>query len=123
MTQITDKVYAVEVPDDAKDIKILKGQPEILDYDYPGKSGERDTQWLNAMIDLPPGTWRFLFTTKTAKEEDARKAVKELPVGARWMNYNGDYPVWYHTARESLHSLLRSKGLDDKNNYALIEKL
>lgn len=111
MKQLTDKVTAMPIPDGAEGV-YFDGRASIGFY----LNGEL------RFIHLPPGTWRFLFATKTATEEDASKVVRELPVGARYENYNGDYPIWYHTGRESLRSLLRSKGLDDKNNYAIIEK-
>lgn len=104
MIQLTDKVWAVEVPDD------------VIDFKNFIKRVKDDT------VVVPAGRAHFICTNKTAIEEDARKVVRELPVGARYENYNGDYPVWYHTGRDSLHSLLRSKGLDPNKNYALIEK-
>lgn len=119
MTQITGNIWAEGIPADATDIVIHNDPPKIV---FSSKIQD-PAQCGGDMISLPPGTYRFLFTTKTATEEDARKVVRELPVGARYENYNGDYPVWYHTGKESLHSLLRSKNLDPKNNYALIEKM
>lgn len=119
MTQITDKVFAAEVPDDASNFRF--GKSERLKYKL-FYSTTLDYFAGSQFIELPPGTWRFLFTTKSATEEDARKVVRELPVGARYENYAGDYPVWYHTGKESLRSLLRSKGLDPNKNHALIEK-
>lgn len=116
MIKLTDKVWAEAIPADASPyiLDSANGKGQGLFWTQPGV---QSPPW----IDLPPGTYRFLFTTKTATEDQARKVVRELPVGARYENYNGDYPVWYHTAKESQKSLLRSKGLDDKNNYALIE--
>lgn len=110
MTQLTNNIYAVQVPDDFEATQITEW---TLYYKSSGRS---------YLIGLPPkGSWQYLFTTKGCSEEDARKVVKELPVGQRYENYSGDYPVWYHTARESLQSLLRSKGLDDKKNYAILK--
>lgn len=105
MTHLTDKYFAVEAPD------------KVIDFKSFVKSLK------NEEADIDVGKVQFLFTTGTATEEDARKVVRELPVGARYENYSGDYPVWYHTGEESLTSLLRSKGLDENKNFALIEKL
>lgn len=74
-------------------------------------------------ISLPPGNWEIIRTTKECTEEQAKEMVKELPVGQRWHNYNGDPPVWWHSAKESLRSLLISKGLDVNKNYVLIKKV
>lgn len=124
MIQLTDKVYAVEVPLNSKKhhISFTGKIATSIDQSIFFKHEDEDEldEW--TFRDLPPGSCRFLFATKTVTEEDARKVVRELPVGARWMNYNGDYPVWYHTGKESLRSLIRSKGLDPNKNYALIEK-
>lgn len=118
MTQLTDKIWAVEVPNDASpyilDSANNKGQG--LFWTQPGV---QSPPWK----DLPPGTWRFLFTTKTATEEDARKVVAAH--GKHFRDYVRKFykmPLTVFTALESLSSLLRSKGLDDKN-YALIEKI
>lgn len=126
MVQLTNNKYAMDVPSMAFGFMVNNCAKESeLMYMLSMSDIADDDNAEETLITkpLPPGTWRFLSTTKTATEEDARKVVRELPVGARWMNYSGDYPVWCHTGKESLHSLLRSKGLDDKNNYALIEKM
>lgn len=122
MIQLTDKVYAVKVPDGAADIIIEDNRLRYFFLTF------------EPMVDLPPGTWRLLFTTKTATEEDARKVVRSSDwhfpeKHYRYVDYKHPYDrenkqrrgEGYGTALESLHSLLRSKGLDDKN-YALIEK-
>lgn len=116
MTQLTDKVFAVEVPDGAENVRVsqLIGTPKLF-ADIPG------ALWA---VKLPPGTYRFLFTTGTATEEDARKVVGEAP----WVNYipqnllDMDSRCWLGTGIECMHSLLRLKNLDLKNNYAIIEK-
>lgn len=118
MTRLTHSIWAEDIPIDATDIVIHNGPPKIV---FSSKIQD-PAQCGGDMICLPPGAYRFLFATKAATEEEARKVVRELPVGARYENYSGDYPVWYHTAKESLTSLLRAKGLDENKNYALIEK-
>lgn len=115
--QITDKHWAVEVPDDAEEFSIDMDEEESTLYYFNGANID------STAICLPEGSWQFLFTTKEATEEDARKIVTELPVENRYENYNGDYPVWWHTAKESIRSLLKSKGCDTNKNYAIIEKL
>lgn len=105
MTQLNDRIWAIGILD------------TVINFKSFAKAVK------NEDADVPVGRFQFLFTTKTATEEDAKKMVRELPVGARYENYNGDFPVWYHTCKESLKSLLRSKGLDPNKNYAIIEKL
>jgi hypothetical protein len=122
MTQLNNEHYAVKVPEGAKDFKILKGQPEVLDYEYPGQNRERDTQWLNAMIDLPPGSYTFLFCTSEATEEQARKVV--LKDGIFCRNYsvkNDGHPFgWTDDPLESLETLLASKGCE--GNWAVVRR-
>lgn len=121
MTQLTDKVFAVEVPDDAKNFRFGKSERlkaklfynTTLDY-FAGSQ----------FIDLPPGTWRFLFTTNQATEEDARKVVEPYTLrgNIRYTDFTHEY-MWCDNAKDSLNSLLRSKDLDPKKNYAIIEKM
>lgn len=137
MIQITDKVYAVEVPQD----KTCKPEGMTFANFYPHASKEVDEIiWIkcngNSFTQkIPPGSWRYLFTTKTATEEDARRVVLSsewyFPDGhTRYVDYAHPYDtkfkqqwgIGFGTALESLASLLRSKGLDDKRNYSLIEK-
>lgn len=105
MIQLTDKVWAVEMPDKVNDFKSFV---ECV------KNDEADTD---------VGKFQFLFATKTAIEEEARKAVDEHKIrgNVRYEDYTREY-MWQETALESLHSLLRSKGLDPNKNYAIIEK-
>lgn len=136
MTKLTDKIWAVEVPQwqDAE----LHFQPSIEDMlnDRPGMS--ELIIWYTAKACGSPkikmtaklpmtGSYRFLFTTKTATEEDARKVVAKLNNGVyhdyAYSHFDpcDEYAPCYLSALESLHSLLRSKSLDPENNYALIE--
>lgn len=108
MTQLMDNVWAIKVPGQVKD---------FMSFMEGVKNGDADT---------PDGKFQFLFTTATATEEDAKKAVESIPCGRKkiykGVNDNGN-EVWYESPLKSLASLLRSKNLDPQNNYALIEKL
>lgn len=77
------------------------------------------------------GTWRFLFTTKTATEEDAASVVQIISNGKisgrpQYRRYDRDNELparmWTRDSRHSLETLLRSKELDPNKNYGLIEK-
>lgn len=129
MVQLTDKVYAVEVPEGSSAFKIIPHlvRNAISEMDAIKLVWECE-QITHSWATLPPGTWRFLFTTKMATEDDARKVVKNY--GGKYTDYEAteeDYRLqdiyWYDNALQSLSSLLRSKGLDPDKNYALIEKL
>lgn len=120
MIQITDKTTAMPIPEGAERV-YFDGRASIGFY----LNGEL------RFIHFPPGTWRFLFTTKTATEEEARKVM--VPLNSPFLKGDKRYKDYtipqshtiadaVCTALESLASLLRSKGLDPKNNYALIEK-
>lgn len=139
MTQLTDKVGAMDVPSMAFgfDINNYADESELM-YMLSMSDIADDENAEETLITkpLPPGTWRFLFTTKTATEEDARKVVRSSEwhfpeKHARYVDYKFPFDRenkqrWgegFGSAIESLHSLLRSKGLDENKNYALIEKL
>lgn len=126
MTQITDKVYAIQMPKGAESCE-LRGAHFGRPYPLLSFFGEGEA------VELPAGEYQILvFNTKTATEEDARKVVEKEELfingnsqGVLYCNYHCQHDVceWYKYATDSLNSLLRSKGLDDKNNFALIEKL
>lgn len=112
MVQLTDKVFAENLPPG----NYSEGLIIEVDGKYYLNLIDENGEMLAGTKPLPPGSWRFLFATKTATEEDARKVVESLYVGFAtvYKNYRieitgGDF---YWKALESLHSLLRSKGLD-----------
>lgn len=128
MIQLTDRVYAVELPPGNY------GDGLIVEVDgkYYLNLIDEEGIMLAGTKPLPPGTWRFLFTTKTATEEQAASIVQIISNGKasgtpQYRRYDRDNELparmWTRDARHSLETLLRSKGLDDKNNFALIEKL
>lgn len=59
---------------------------------------------------LPPGSWKFLFTTKEATEEQ-RAFVAGLPFT----------DIVHGYTRDLFNNFLRSKGLNPNNNYAVIQ--
>lgn len=119
MTQLTDKTTAMPLPDGA----------ERVYYDGVNSIGF----YLNGelrFIHLPPGNWRFLFTTEDVKE--VPNGIVECKIveydgkvqGTRFINYTDpNQRRWFIEKSDSFKSLLRSKNLDLKNNYAIIEKL
>lgn len=117
MTQLTDKVYAIPMPKGAESCE-LRGAHFGRPYPLLSFYGEGEA------VELPPGEYQIVvFNTKTATEEQARKVVDRY--GKGWKDYNmyhADKHIPYELAIDSFETLLRSKGLDDKN-YALIEKL
>lgn len=153
MTQLTDKHWAVEVPAGSINFNIDMGyliykvpnykawvNDDILaDYNKLQQHLDKhkgDDDYKTGGSPLPPGAWRFLFTTGAATEEDARKVVGSSDwhfpdKHIRFVDYKHPYDRenkqrWgegFGTAIESLASLIRSKGLDDKTYYAIIEKL
>lgn len=124
MIQLTDNgVFAYPIPSVAFGIMINNyGNESELMYMLSMEDisdGDNSEETLITKP-LPPGSYEFLFCTESVTEEDARKVVRELPVGARYENYNGDYPVWYHSGKESLRSLLKAKGCE--GDWAIIKK-
>lgn len=122
MTQLTDKHCAVEVPDDAQDF-IIKSM-------FIGNKDQRVLCYWNGRgsgdyITLPFENADFICTSKDAVSDQAKLIVSECGVRAGkpvYKDYSG-VNLWTAEPTESLHSLLRSKGLDENKNYALIEKM
>lgn len=120
MINLRENFWAVEVPEGAKELHIevsLKGSPYI---GYKFKDDELLNEYQN--INLPPGTWEIVCTSKEATEEQLKDVIPELKVGERYQNYGSDYPVWYHSRRESLRSLLNANGCDLNKNLLIVKK-
>lgn len=116
-------IYLFPVQDDARGFRIVKyGDCKVIEFEHSIQSNRR-LKALSGSTELPAGNWQIICTTKEITEEVAKGIVRELPVGQRWMNYNGDYPVWWHTAKESLRSLVTSKGFNPESNYLIIKKV
>jgi len=114
MTQLTDKpkqVWAVEVPEGAENFRILSfSQPNTFSYDYSITREERVTRGLIAMIDLPPGNWRYICTSKEVKASHAPQLFGYAMIGDEY-------------AKETMNSLLDSKGLPVDGNYVYLENI
>ena len=110
MTQLTDNVFSVKVPEGATGC-YYDGRYSIGFY----LNGEL------RFVHMFPGSYEFMFTTDGASEEDARKVVPKI------YNYSPDTllaeifaEVSVDTHLETLQSLLRSKNLE--GNHAIIKK-
>lgn len=131
MIQLTDKHYAVEVPEDARHIK-------LHNYDTYSKivfsSAMQDPFNCGGdMITMERGNWQFLFTTKGCTEEQAASVVQLISNGKisgrpQYRRYDRD-PIkdmpakcWTRDSRHSLETLLLSKGCDINRNQAIIQK-
>lgn len=118
MTQLTDKLFAIPMPEGAESCEIRGAHPG---RPYPLLSfyGEGEA------VELPVGEYQIVvFNTATATEEDARKVVeRKYEVYRDYDTDNFHFDLGFIAALDSLHSLLHSKNLDPKNNYAIIEKL
>lgn len=132
---LRNNIYAVELPEGAKVSEIDKNNDgtEFIDYVLVDELGNAIVgSW--DFIDLPPGEYRILFTTKEGTEEDWQGVVEKFnnpyykKEHGKGKDYN--YPLTYtvadrvcETFTESGASLLSSKGLDTNKNYCLIEKM
>jgi len=136
MIQLTDKVFAIEVPEWASAFKIDQ-KPEIDFYELDCyEIGEYDEPVKEKSISIPGGNWRYICTSKEITEAEAKGIVLSsewhFPERhTRYVDYAHPYDhenkqKWsegFGTAKESLNSLLASKGLDVNKNYCLIEKM
>lgn len=133
MIQLTDNIYAVEVPSMAFGIMTNNyGDESELMYmlsmeDISDEPNHEETLITKKLS--PPGFWQFLFTTREVTEEQARLIVK-TEMGGFTGNVKGfkDYEIVgcdispLLTALLSFQSLLRSKGCDINQNLAIIQK-
>ncbi len=106
--QLTPSCIAVKVPEDAGRYTMRAtnhcDNGSISFYD---KFTNEESMCL-----IPPGNWKILGRGNDLTEEQWRGIVPEMIIGERWSNYNGDYPIWFHSAKESGKSLLKSKNLN-----------
>jgi hypothetical protein len=101
MTQLTDNIFAVEVPEGASGLDINKyGGGSELNY-WIIKEGKQKL----IVKDLPPGNWRILCTTRDAQDKDTICLKGESIIGL-----------------SNLPELLTSKGLDVSKNHVLLER-
>lgn len=115
-----DRYCLVKVWGEAKFFLVEAGV--LLSYEE--ELQEDDTsRWLMIGHDeLPsPGNWQIVGIGKDLKEENLTDIIPEMKVGNRFSNYNGDYPIWYYSRRESLFSFLRSHGADE--NYLILKEV
>lgn len=125
MIQLTDKIFCVEVPEFSKKhhisatMKVATSNDQSIFFKHQDED-ELD-EW--TFIELPPGTWCFLFTSESVSEEDARKVVPSLPCGRKklYKGVRGGNEVWLQSALESLRALLKSKGWE--GNVAVVERV
>lgn len=118
MKQITingRSILLVEVPEGANGFVLVKSTRYNPPFLY--------IQSLSMTIDLFPGWWEFLFKDQFyPTEEEAAGVVREYGNEKRYANYCGDYPVWFHYARQSWESLVTAHGFTPGKVVGLIEK-
>lgn len=106
------RVMVVANPDDATNFTVIESHSYFhsprLEHSIGG-------------IDLPPGQWQLLGIGSEIKEEVCSGVIPELNCRERYPNYCGDYPIWFHSRIESLHSLLRSMGFEPDKAIVLFE--
>lgn len=121
MTQLNNEIYAVKVPEGAKELhceESLSGKP-YLAYKF------KDDLLLNEYehIALPPGSYEFLFTSDEATEEQARKVVAWIEISGKvgYYDYMNPEPYrYFDNYADSLRSLLASKGCEGE--WAVVRK-
>lgn len=131
MIHLDDSLWAIKIPDDllspeyaiersiGRMIDIEKGDDELVIRYIKRECGSPKGK---LTFDIPPGSWRIVCTSRDVTEDQLKDVIPEMKVGKRYPNYNGDYPIWYHSRRESLSSLMKSKGCDLFFNYLILKK-
>lgn len=96
-----DYLFA-EVQEDANDWHFEWEEQSIFYYDDWGRQKQ---------ISLPDSRHYTIIGRASELNEDQWQGIaRELPVGNRWEN-QGDYPIWFHTAKESGLCIVSSLGL------------
>lgn len=112
LTQLTDIVYAVEVPSMAFGLMVNNyGNESELMYMLSMSDIADDDNTEETLITkmLPPGSWQLICTTRAATAMHAPELF-------------GHAMISDHYAKETVNSLLTSKGLYVSKNYVLLKK-
>jgi hypothetical protein len=113
MTQLTDKTFAVKVPEGAKDC-FYDGRYSVGFY-YNGEL---------RFVHLSPGSYTFLFCTSNVTEEQARKVVAWIEIAGKigYYDYMNPQPYrYFDNYVDSLRSLLKANGCEGE--FAVVEKI
>lgn len=135
MTHLTNNIYAVEMPEGTVSAEIYDKESlplAIMAY-VKDPNGMFKPGIPVPIYPIPPGSYTLLFLSKEGTDDDWRKIIKSFVYvdneTGRGIYYYKDYEdiqqivgadFSLDTPTESGHSLLRSKGLDVNNNYAII---
>ena len=126
MIQLTKNILAVEVPNDATDVKLEMGYEGSIVLTWKSESSGYDLTIINR-------SWVSLIGVTPLLEEQWKEIVKTEVVGIydeddNIERYDYLYKNYYNprdynklTATESGLSLLESKGLDINKKYAIIK--
>lgn len=126
MTQLTETIYAVTVPKDAKDFFI--GDLNILQFNSKNWRGNHyeDGRCI-LVLPTPKDNWGGFYILGTVTSESIDFDVSGLvdsekwPSGREYFNYeDGFYKTSEFTASDSFRSLLSSKGVVLRENEKLI---
>lgn len=122
MTQLREQYWAVEVPDKYAQVTIDPVGPILMWWSYEGTE---------TGVNLPPGTWEIVCTSKEATEEQLTGII-----GPKiWGGFSGHiegYTDYYtigmdiapfSTRKESFNSLLNAKGCDLNKNWLILKKI
>lgn len=102
----TGKWLMVEVPKESWNYE-LSNEKSMIRY-WVNSLDETFTGYEN----LPTGhTYTLIGKASELIEDQWRNIIPEMKVGNRWPNKNGDYPIWFYSAKDSGFSLLKAHGL------------
>jgi|ERR1044071_3896124 hypothetical protein len=121
MIHLREQYWAGEVPEGAERFEVSIQDDGIPCYTYWYKDNIDPT-----VICLPPGTWEIVCTSKTFKAWHALEVLEWFEFAAKcgFRDYSQPddlrYPFEDH--RQSLNSLLTSKGCDLNKIYLILKK-
>jgi hypothetical protein len=107
-----DNITVVPLPDGAWWVGMNDPYTDRIIYTV----GKKD-----CVSQLPPGQYDYLFTWPECSDKDCEKVVQVIHED-RFVNYCGDYPIWWHHAIFSFKSWLRSQGHNPESKFAILKK-
>src|ERR1044072_2153555 len=116
MIHLINNYWAVEVPEYGHSFEIIKDECNDYIIAYKGKEWLKEDEY--HILNLPPGTWEIVCTSKEATEEQAAEVVEyivsDMLSGYRFYGVTDKSVIEAiaYTPVSSLHSLLTSKGCD-----------
>jgi hypothetical protein len=127
MIELRDNYWAVEAPEGAKYHRI-DGVPNGAFYELIFYKDSEDIDFPEEIeeikiVDLPPGSWQIVCTSKDATAEQIKEVIERN--GDGWIDYDKDRfhnDILFPDPMDSFKSMLQAKGCDLNKTYLILKK-